>query len=758
MTLGGLRSAVFAAALVVCGVMVATGSARATVLHVSTTRDEVVRHDGACSLREAIAAVNSTGSGTDCGPVGRRADTIVLGRGRYVLSIAPVGSDDNTSGDLNLTGRVPLTLRGAGTAATVIDAGGLGDRVISVAAGARLSLARLTITGGHPSDGAAGRGRSQAMPCGTGAAGAAGQAGGGILNSGTVILNAVEVSGNHAAAGGSGETAGSAGCAAGSGGPGGSGGGLYSRGTLTVIDSTVEGNTAGPGGAGGGGAASGAMGPGQGAAGGPGGSGGGIYSRGKLSVTASTIIGNQAGAGGVGGQGAGGGPPGFDGSAGLAGSGGGIFSSAGGLRLINDTLVRNAAGAGAAGGGLGGPFGQSGHGGAVAVLRAPSLLLNDTVADNGPGGGLFVTSARRAEDMRLQNTIVASSVGPGCVAAPASAITNGGHDLSYRDGSCPGRQANPRLHGLKNYGGLTKTIALGPGSPAIGRVPHRHGGCPATDQRGVVRPQGNGCDIGAYEFAVPKITILAPFHGASYERGARIRARFHCGEGGVANTIAVCKGSVAAGHWSDTGRPGRARFVVTAVDRSGNRARKAIHYLVWEYVDPLRRVSGLTPRRIDLGVDYAGSGPLLAIGRGRVTTASDTDSGPQSCWAISCWPGGGIVVYRLLDGPFAGRYVYVAEHLTVTVRVGETVRPGQQIATLYAGYPWSEWGWAAGPGPEALAMADGHRCTCSDPGGWSTIEGRNMNDLLMRLGAPSGYLQSSVPDQSMPAGWPTWRR
>jgi hypothetical protein len=254
----------------------------------------------------------------------------------------------------------------------------------------------------------------------------------------------------------------------------------------------------------------------------------------------------------------------------------------------------------------------------------------------------------------------------------------------------------------------------------------------------------------------PQITIGAPRPDASYQRGSRILARFHCSEAGVAGAIASCKGTVAPWHPIGTGRLGTARFVVTATDKSGNRARKTVQYDVWQYVNPLQFVSGLTPRRIDLGVDYAGSGPLLALGRGLVTTASDTDSGPQSCWAISCWPGGGIVVYRLLDGPFAGKYVYVAEHISVTVRPGQTVRAGEQIATLYAGYPWSEWGWATGPGPEALGMSDGHRCTCSDPGGWSTIDGRNMNHLLVQLGAPSGYLQADTPDQSMPRGWPSW--
>ncbi|HET9719893.1 MAG TPA: choice-of-anchor Q domain-containing protein, partial [Solirubrobacteraceae bacterium] len=411
-----------------------------------------------------------------------------------------------------------------------------------------------------------------------------------------------------------------------------------------------------------------------------------------------------------------------------------------------------------------------------AVLRDRSRLLNATVAGNqvgmggapgstsgragaaGVGGGLFVLSTRRADDMSLQNTIIASSSGANCAAATRSAIANRGHDLSYGDRTCPGRRANPRLGVLKDNGGPTETMALPAGSAAIDAVPARRGGCPLTDQRGVRRPAGRGCDIGAYEFAIPQITMIAPLRGSSYERGSRVRARFRCAEGGVASVIATCSGSVARDRWIATRRLGTVAFVVTAIDKSGNRARRTVRYHVWIYVNPVREVSGLTPRRIDLGVDYAGTGPLLAIGRARVTMASDTDSGPSSCWAISCWPGGGIVVMRLLDGPFAGKYVYVAEHITVRVRAGQTVRAGQQIATLRAGYPWSEWGWAAGPGPKALAMADGHWCRrCADVGDWSTIEGRNMNALLVRLGAPSGLLQPA-PRQNMPRGWPTWPR
>jgi len=124
-----------------------------------------------------------------------------------------------------------------------------------------------------------------------------------------------------------------------------------------------------------------------------------------------------------------------------------------------------------------------------------------------------------------------------------------------------------------------------------------------------------------------------------------------------------------------------------------------------------------------------------------------------SCWGITCWPGGGAVVYRLADGPFAGKYVYYAERVTVTVRTGQHVSAGEQVAIEHLGHPNIEIGWASGRGPETLAIADGHQAS-GDPGGWSSIEGRNFNSLLVQLGAPSGFLQPGVPSQSMPPGWP----
>src|SRR5690606_23632283 len=65
---------------------------------------------------------------------------------------------------------------------------------------------------------------------------------------------------------------------------------------------------------------------------------------------------------------------------------------------------------------------------------------------------------------------------------------------------------NPLLGPLADNGGDTLTHALLSGSPATDT-----GGaavCPATDQRGAPRPQGAGCDIGAYEAGSAEMAVL----------------------------------------------------------------------------------------------------------------------------------------------------------------------------------------------------------------------------------------------------------
>ena len=55
------------------------------------------------------------------------------------------------------------------------------------------------------------------------------------------------------------------------------------------------------------------------------------------------------------------------------------------------------------------------------------------------------------------------------------------------------------LGALANNGGFTQTFALQTGSPAIDAG--TNAGCPADDQRGVLRPRNVTCDIGAYEYS-----------------------------------------------------------------------------------------------------------------------------------------------------------------------------------------------------------------------------------------------------------------
>ena len=173
------------------------------------------------------------------------------------------------------------------------------------------------------------------------------------------------------------------------------------------------------------------------------------------------------------------------------------------------------------------------------------------------------------------------------------------------------------------------------------------------------------------------------------------------------------------------------------------------------YVNPLRDIADLKASRIDMGVDYSGSGPILALGRAKIVLASDRLAGPESCWGKTCVPPpGDMIVYRLLDGRFAGKYVYVVENITIKVKAGQTVSAGQRIAILHDASPNLEIGWASGYGPQTLAAARRQQCACTDPGGWSSIEGRNFNALLVWLGAPSGYVTTAPAGQRMPRGWP----
>jgi hypothetical protein len=162
------------------------------------------------------------------------------------------------------------------------------------------------------------------------------------------------------------------------------------------------------------------------------------------------------------------------------------------------------------------------------------------------------------------------------------------------------------------------------------------------------------------------------------------------------------------------------------------------------YLNPLRAVSGLVPERVDEGVDFAGSGPVYALGDAVVTNATAADFG---------WPGGGWITYQLTDGPDAGLMVYVAEDITPAVQVGQRVSSSTVIGDMFDGGDGIETGWAQPSGlsaesqlPEAGGIGGG--------GPFPTMVGLSFDALLQSLGVPAAPNRYQSGYGVLPPGYP----
>jgi hypothetical protein len=279
----------------------------------------------------------------------------------------------------------------------------------------------------------------------------------------------------------------------------GGGGGVFNLGTLLVYGSTFYTNTATGGKAGtdGGTINNGAMG-GDGLPGGDG-IGAAIDNQGTAIVIQSTfnanlVTGGDGGNGGVGGFGPG---AGGDGGYGF----GGAFNNWALAGITNCTFATNAATGGKAGN-AGSGFISSGN---------PGLK----------GAGRGANLSNKSGQITLKNTIVAY---PGEGANAYGVLTDAGGNISS-DKTCKFTAASsrnstdPMLEKIADNGGLTQTMALRLGSPAINAA------LPldwlTTDQRGVTRPQGSGYDIGAYEFVLYAIRGRV-FQGTNGLAGVKI--------------------------------------------------------------------------------------------------------------------------------------------------------------------------------------------------------------------------------------------
>lgn len=502
---------------------------------VVTTTLDAISNDGLCSLREAVIAANTNAESSNCPAGSPGEDTIVFDASislPAVFTLTLTGQNENyaASGDLDV--RESLIITGAGAANTIFD-GNTIDRIFEVHPGSgainKLTINGATIQHGNPGNSAQGGGIlvnltgrltvNNSVISGNSASTCAVQCGGGIKSLGVVAISDSSVTANQ-------------------------GGGIHNDGgLLTLTNVTTSDNSLGVGVANlnkgyltyNGGIVSNNQ-------------GGGIYNKNATAqpLTSLTISGNSNG----------GGIKNESSSAinlsqiqlsnsvvasNSGTSGGGILNQGSGAKaVISNTTIRDNSAASNGGGinntGLmtvttstidhnqataGGGIDHNGsslsltnvtisqniatdNGGGL-YNRSSTTLLNVTIHGNSAGGpdtGGNIFNDGDTSTLIVKNAIVSGNDASGNCANNFGIITSQGNNLESADScgfSAAGdlKNTDPLLTALQDNGGLTKTHMLNDGSPAIDGGTNT--GCPATDQRGVSRPLGLKCDIGAVE-------------------------------------------------------------------------------------------------------------------------------------------------------------------------------------------------------------------------------------------------------------------
>ncbi len=180
------------------------------------------------------------------------------------------------------------------------------------------------------------------------------------------------------------------------------------------------------------------------------------------------------------------------------------------LTVTNSTISNNTAA-------LGGGIVSRENPNAPPASPNTTTIVNSTIAFNDggtagtAGGGLLAEQGT----ITVQNSIVAlNTVDNPATGTPSNCASGGISSLGFNlesatdcgftsTGDLQNMDPGFLNNSLDEMGGNANVLALKATSPAVDAIPAGTSGCSGTDQRDVSRPQGPGCDIGAYELVEP---------------------------------------------------------------------------------------------------------------------------------------------------------------------------------------------------------------------------------------------------------------
>jgi chitodextrinase len=367
--------------------------------------------------------------------------------------ISAINTANSTNGTVTLTSGCTYTLTAINN---TTDGGGVGLPVIKgkvTIQGSGATIARSTAAGTPVfrifDVASAGSLTLNSVTISNGLANNGQQGGGGIMSHGTLTVTGSKFTGNSAPA-----TSGT------------SGGGINNSGTLNLSTSTFTGNTGQEGGA--------------------------VFNQKTATITNDTFTSNTATVYGGGALLNAAGTMTVTGSTftGNTGPGGGAIDNDTTLNISNSTFTGNTGG--------------TNGGGAIDNFGTTTVTQTTFSGNSSPYGANILNYT--GFSLKASMSIVANGQGGGPNCGGGQPVVDGGYNLDTAT-SCGFSTANhslsstsPQLGPLATNGGPTQTMALPSGSPAVDAIPASTAGCTgSTDQRGTTRPQGSGCDIGAYE-------------------------------------------------------------------------------------------------------------------------------------------------------------------------------------------------------------------------------------------------------------------